>query len=475
MGIIILFMNSGKQNKQSNRRTFIKSSLLTAATLTAYPALSFDKDNSYHQTKGTTLRNLPSEGDVVNIAFICHAYFQLSHADVIGTKFFTGFPTDDGMIKPKVKIISMYIEQPGPGGFGTRDNIGARIAQMNGVTLYPTLEDALTLGGDKLAVDGVIYVGEHGNYPYNRLQQKLYPRLNYLERIFRVFDASNRSVPLFTDKAFSYSWLDSMWVYRRAKELNVPMMAGSSAPYWWRAPNLIHPLGTRITEAVGIGYSTLDAYGFHVIEILQCMLERRKGGETGVKSVEGLMGDDVWAAIDSGKISAELVDAACNQIQYHRVGPMREIVKNPAAVIVNYKDETRGTSLLLNEYVNQNWAYAAKADGKTVATKFVYDETTPVYAGFSYLDLNIQRLLLTRRPPVPIERNLLTSCVIDFGIRSAASGKVIETPMLEDVVYNVGGDEPIRPTLTSPRGQSLGPWPPAGYEFIIPDYFKKQS
>ena len=129
---------------------------------------------------------------------------------------------------------------------------------------------------------------------------------------------------------------------------------------------------------------------------------------------------------------------------------------------------------MLDEYVNEGWAYAAKAGGKTVATAFVYDQTTPVYAAFSYLDLNIQKLMLTGKPPVPIERNLLTSCIIDFAIRSAVEGKVKKTPML-DIVYNVEGYEPIRPTLTGPGGQSLGPWPPQGYEFIIPDRFKKKA
>src|SRR5690606_34969898 len=229
--------------------------------------------------------------------------------------------------------------------------------------------------GDSLAVDGVIYIGEHGDFPYNRLHQKMYPRLNYLEQIFRVFDASKRSVPLYTDKAFSYSWLDSMWIYNRGKELNVPMMAGSSAPYWWRDPDLVHPIGAKITEAVAIGYASLDAYGFHVVEILQCMVERRAGGETGVTSVEGLKGNDVWAAIDSGKISLQLVNAACDKIKNKATGSMRELVKIPYAVIVNYKDGTKGAILMLNEYVNSGWAYAAKVGGKIEATEFVLDNS----------------------------------------------------------------------------------------------------
>jgi hypothetical protein len=204
------------------------------------------------------------------------------------------------------------------------------------------------------------------------------------------------------------------------------------------------------------------------------MVERRSGGETGVISVEGLVGKGVWDAIDAGKISADLVNAACDKIKHKATGSMRDLVKKPSAVIVHYKDGTKGACLMLDEYVNEGWAYAAKADGKTVATEFVYDQTTPVYAAFSYLDLNIQKLLVTGKPPVPIERNLLTSCIIDFAIRSSVEGKVKKTPML-DIVYNVKGYEPIRSSLPGPRGQSLGPWPPKGYEFLIPDRFKKKS
>ena len=270
-----------------------------------------------------------------NIAFIANIYRNSAHADVIGTKLFVGIPADEGMVEPKVKIASMWIDQIGD------NDTGVRIGEMNGIQIYPTLEEALCLGGDDLAVDGVIYIGEHGEYKYNRLGQKMYPRMNYLERIFREIDASGKSVPVFSDKALSYSWLDSKWIYDRSKELNVPMMAGSSLPYCWRDPALEHPIGSRITEAVAIGYASLDAYGFHVTEILQCMVERREGGETGVTSVLGLKGADVWTAIDSGRISQKLVEAACDKIRGKATGSLREIVKMPYAVIVNYRMEPK--------------------------------------------------------------------------------------------------------------------------------------
>jgi hypothetical protein len=448
------------------RRDFIKKSVFTAAGMSIIPGFVLGKDGNITSITEQLTRALAGQDGIKKVAFITHIYRNSAHADVIGTKLFLGIPSDDGMVAPQVKIVSVFIEQVGA------NDTGIQIAAMNDTPVYPTVEEALTLGGDKLAVDAVIYVGEHGEYPYNRLGMKLYPRMNYLERIFRVFDASNRSVPVFTDKALSYSWLDSRWIYDRAKELDVPLMAGSSLPYCWRDKPLEHPIGVKIKEAVAIGYASLDAYGFHVTEILQCMVERRAGGETGVKSVEGLKGDDVWKAIDSGKISQKLVDAACETIQDKETGNIREIVKIPYAVIVNYADGTKGTIMMLDKYVKTGWAYSANTSKGIVATEFVLSGG-PTYAHFSYLALNIQKFIVSG-PTAPIERNLLTSGIIDMGIRSLTEGKVKETPFL-NIKYSAAGYQPIRPTAPRPTGQSIAPWLPKEYEFMIPDAFKNKK
>ena len=233
------------------------------------------------------------------------------------------------------------------------------------------------------------------------------------------------------------------------------MMAGSSNPYFWRDPALKHPLGTKITEAVAIGHATLDAYGHHVTELLQCMVERRAGGETGVASVHGLKGNDVWAAMDSGRISHKLVDAACNMAKNKLPGSMRELVKMPYAVIVQYNDGTKGAIVSLTGYFEGGGAraYAAYADGKLVATQFS-GGPEPIYAHFSYLTLNIQKFIVTGKPVAPFERNVLTSGIIDMGIRSLAEGKLKKTPFL-DIKYSAEGFEPILPTNPRPTGASF--------------------
>jgi hypothetical protein len=402
------------------------------------------------------------------VALIANYYAISSHANALATKFFTGFPTDKGMVPSSIKIVSMWIDQSSPDSSGIKGvaDVGRRIAKMNGAKMYPTIAGALTLGGDKLAVDAVIYIGEHGEYPRSRLGVKMYPRLNFMEQIFRVFDASNRVVPVYTDKALAYSWLDAKWIYDRSKELNVPLMAGSVLPYSWRDPVLQHPPGTKISEAVAVGYGALDSYGFHVAEILECMLERRKGGETGVASVQGLKGAAVWQAADEGKFSIKLIEEACNRIKGKSNGSMRKVVKEPIAILVNYKDGTKGAILMLSGYVGEGWGYAAVAGKKTTSCEFVLEPNTNAH--FSYIGLNIQNFFQTGKVPAPLERTLLTGGILDTGIRSiAADGKVIETPFL-DIHYRAEGYSPILPANPRPVGQSTGPWPPKGYEFIIP-------
>ena len=58
-------------------------------------------------------------------------------------------------------------------------------------------------------------------------------------------------------------------------------MAGSSLPVGWRSPWVEHPLDSPLEESVAIGFRAWIFMDF-TLEVLQCMVERRRGGETGV-------------------------------------------------------------------------------------------------------------------------------------------------------------------------------------------------
>ena len=81
-----------------------------------------------------------------------------------------------------------------------------RAARFPAMKIYPTIAEALTCGTGKLAVDGVVVVGEHGDYPKTPKGQVQYPRYRFFEEIVAVFRSSGRSVPMFNDKHLSWNW-----------------------------------------------------------------------------------------------------------------------------------------------------------------------------------------------------------------------------------------------------------------------------
>jgi hypothetical protein len=385
---------------------------------------------------------------IKKIAAVVTTYHPASHADVIVTKFLKGFPTDDGLLPPQVDIVSMYMDQ-----IHERD-VGVALADQYGVPIYPSIRQALALGGRELAVDGVLLIGEHGDYAWNEKGQHLYPRRYFLEQTCGVFAASGRSAPVFGDKHLSYNWADAKWMFDRARELEVPFMAGSSLPLGWRNPWLEYSLDTPVEEAIAVAYGGLESYGFHALELLQCMVERRSGGETGIRTVQCLEGDAVWEAGNDGQWSRELAEAALAYIESKKDGNI-ELCEAPAAFLIEYVDGLRAAVLMLNGYL-QGWGYAGRVDGQVQGME-VYLPGSP-YAHFSYLGLNIQQLFLTGVPTYPVERTLLVSGALDALMESRHQGHVrIETPHL-DVHYRSYHDMPIRPRASRPEGASLVPF-----------------
>jgi len=380
------------------------------------------------------------------IAAIVTAYFPRSHADVVVTKFLKGFPTDEGLLSPEVDIVSMYLDQ-----IHERD-IGVETAKAFGVPIYESIPQALTLGGKELAVDGVLIIGEHGDYAWNEKEQHMYPRKFFFEQVCGVFATSGRSVPVFTDKHLSYNWHDAKWMYDRAQELNVPFMAGSSVPLAWRKPWIEYDLGVEIEDALSMSYSGLDSYGFHALEALQCMVERRKGGETGIVAVQCLEGDAVWA---SDKWDRDLFDAALRNIEAKEDGDIKELCKNPALFVMEYADGLQTSTFMLTGFM-KGWGYAARRDGQVGGMRIMLPDNP--HPHFSYLSLNIQKLFLTGEPTYPVERTLLITGALEALMDSRHQGHIrLETPHLS-IAYSSYDALPIRSTNEDPQGASLKPF-----------------
>jgi hypothetical protein len=365
------------------------------------------------------------------VAAIYTVFRFRSHAHNILENFLMPYLFNGKRLESPCEVVSFYADQRSPSGDTTDE-----VARRHKIPIFRTIEGAMTLGGKELAVDAVLSIGEHGEYSFNRLGQHEYPRKRFFDEIVAVMRRSNRYVPIFNDKHLSYYWNWSRAMYDECAKHRIPFMAGSSVPLAQRQPALEIPAGAMIEEAVSIHAGGIDSYDFHALEILQSMVEFRRGGETGVASVEFLAGDALFDAAQKGRWSLRLAQAAMaaefgkNAPDIRRTIPGERAVE-PHGLLITYRDGFRATMLKVGQS-SIRWNFACKfaRDDRLYATRYY---TGPygnrcLFMGLSHA---IQDCFVNRRSPYPVERTLLTTGLTEAACRSRAAGSALETPHLD--------------------------------------------
>jgi hypothetical protein len=373
------------------------------------------------------------------IAIVSTIFRLQSHAQHIGDRFIVGYPFAGEWHKPDTEVVSLYVDQK-PAG-----DLSETRAKQFGFRVYPTIAETVCCGGSKLAVDAVLIIGEHGDYPRNEKGQVLYPRFEFFEQVAKVFEADGRSVPVYNDKHLSYSFEKAKKMTDTARRLKFPMLAGSSLPVTWRLPELELPLGCEIEDALMVGCGGSDPMDFHALEAMQCMLERRKGGERGVKSVQLIEGDAVWKAGEDGRWSKEMLRSALSRSDNLKgasvtdgrpqdmvgTGVLPGIEKNPWAYFIEYRDGTKATLLMLSDAVGDfNFAVKVKGHAGIQATQF-FLSPDPNVTYSACLASKIEQMIVSGVAPYPVERTLLVSGMLESCLESRVKGHAqIDTPHL---------------------------------------------
>jgi len=213
------------------------------------------------------------------------------------------------------------------------------------------------------------------------------------------------------------------------------------------------PIDAPLEDALVAAYGPIEVYGFHALEALQVMVERRKGGETGVKAVTCVTGKEVWKAGDAGLWSWDLLEAALGRSETLNPGDIRRNVGYPiqtfpaipaTAFLIEYRDGLRGTVLLLNGQI-QDFCFAAKIKGESKPASCLF--YLPMPPGAKYFDClvgNIEKLFETEKSPYPVERTLLTSGILDAVMESHyRKGGRVETGELK-LIYSAPADSGFR-------------------------------
>lgn len=410
----------------STRRAFLAG---TAATLALAPHLQAAR---------------PKRPKRPRIAALTTIYHKYSHSQHIIDRFLEGYGWEGAHHRPAMDVVSLYVEQVGENDL-SRD----RARRHPPLKIYPTIAEALTEGTGKLSVDGVLLIGEHGKYPLNEKGQTLYPRYEYFQQIMEVYRQSGRTAPIFNDKHLSWSWEHAKQMYDQSHELGFGLMAGSSLPVTWRQPAVDLPYGAETEEALGIWGGGVDGGDIHVIEALQSIVERRRGGETGVKAVEALRGDRFWKAMEAGSWDAggwdpRLLEAALcrsNQLTparatygnvYPTLSDLKRMAPDSYAYRFEYADGLKASIIQFVGSVVGDCNMAARLKG---GDEFSVQFYLPYYTlrnFFSPLVHHIETLFLTGKSPYPVERTLLTTGMVAAGIESLhQQQRRLETPHLD--------------------------------------------
>jgi hypothetical protein len=376
------------------------------------------------------------------IAVLANIYKTRLHTQHIVDRILDGYGWEGTFYHPRLDVVSLFVEERGEG-----DLVPERTQRHPAMKVYPTIVQAMTRGTGKLAVDGVVYVGEQGIYPQNEKGQTEYPRYRFFEQIIDVFRSSGRSVPVYVDKHLSWNWDWAKAMYDASREMGFPLMAGSSAPVRWRIPSIEIPIGVPVTEAMCVAFGSLDSYDIHGLETIQCMVERRKGGETGVAWMQAYRGESFWMAHGRRVWSPELFKSAlCRSHMlrsarqsftdvYPTLDEMKALAKDPVAYHYRHLDGLRCTMMLMNGLLADfNFAAAIEGQGRPLSTQMyasraAEDATLENY--FSPLVHYIEQMMLTRKEPYPVERTLLTTGLLCAGIDSLFRGQQrLQTPQL---------------------------------------------
>jgi hypothetical protein len=225
-------------------------------------------------------------------------------------------------------------------------------------------------------------------------------------------------------------------MYETAQRMGFALMAGSSVPLAQRRPDVEGMDGSDWDAVVSIHGGGVESYDFHALEVMQSLIESRRGGETGVASVQFLVGESLWRSEEQGLWSIDLADAAMRAELGPKTPTLRDLLKQegfrsePHGIHIRYRDGLSAMVLKVGDSATR-WNFAGRTkEGRLSATSY--------YVGpwqnrnlFKALSHAIQIHFREKRSPYPVERTLLVSGILAEAMDSRFEGGVArKTPGL---------------------------------------------
>jgi hypothetical protein len=354
------------------------------------------------------------------IAFLVEDFALQTPAQQLLDRFLIGFPRDGEFYRPEGCQIAVYLRD-GAGNaeidrrvkeFGLRreQSIAATVAQADGLVIVPKTSSAA-------------------------------PDTELVEIALRGVP---RGCACFVYGGLSWTLSEAKKLANVASTQKLSLIAGTTLPVTWRLPEVDVAAGARLKEALIVVQGASPAAELDGLEGLLPVIQRRRGGESGVRRIRLLEGTDLWQAGHDGVWSWALLASALSRSDSPQgdsvkdgrtqdlvgLGLVQTLARQPRGWVMEHFDGLRSTVLVLDGVVaDYNFAVQTR-DGPVISAQ-IYRPPAPAQHHFSRLAEVIESFFVRGKQPWPIERNVLISGLLEsFGKNSANGGSPLETPAL---------------------------------------------
>jgi len=355
------------------------------------------------------------------IAFVLESFALQTPGQQLLDRFLTGYPRDGAFHRLENCRVSTYVASPA-------DN--PELAQRErdfGLRVHREIHQAIA------GADGVVVAWQGSSAEAKDELLK--------ETLQRV----DRGTRCFVHGALSASLAGAHEIERLAASRRAALLAGTPLGVTWRLPQVEIPKGTPLKEALVVVQGKSPAAEFEGLETLLPLIERRPRGESGIRKVQLLRGNDLWKAGEAGQWSWPLLAAALSRSDSPQGDPVMDgrtqdlaglglvpkLAREPRGWIMEHEDGMRSTILVLDGVVADYNFAVRTADGRMISAQ-IYRPPAPGEHHFTRLAEVIEGFFRTGRRPWPLERSVLIAGILDFfRNRAEQTTASIETPHLK--------------------------------------------
>ena len=367
------------------------------------------------------------------IAFLLDEFTTPSPAQQLLDRFLIGYPRDGVLRRFEGTQVSAYL------AVSIESNFGERPKEFD-LDVAHTVEEAVA------DADAVVIVSRRPGAQANEAFLKI------------ALERAPEGAACFVHGALANSLTTARTLAATAAARRIALVAGTPLSVTWRLPPVELPAGTPLTEALIVVQvnpqaiqatppsppATLAGAELHALDGLLPVIERRRGGESGIRTVRFLEGKELWRAGQKGLWSWPLLAAALSRSHTPQGDPVLDgrtqdlvglglvpkLARNPRGWLLEHRDGLRSTILVLDGVV-ADFNFAVRAKNGEIVSAQLFRAPPPAEHHFNRLAAVMEDFFRSGKSPWPIERNLLSAGLLEtFAKPSSLSGRRVETSEL---------------------------------------------